>query len=738
MRKRLSLAAVVLTALAVTAAPTLAPLGTPAIAAPASPSTSPVSGCQLQSASGQVKHVIYIQFDNTHFLRDNANVPSDLEQMPHLLNFIKNNGTLLTNDHTALISHTATGILTSLTGVYPDRMGQPVSNSFRYFKTDGTTRTGVSFAYWTAPLFDPAGSTTDTTPEMINEQGKIAPAPWAPYTRAGCDVGAVATANTILENTAIDIPTVFGPASPEAAEVAANPGQAFADFVGIGVHCAQGGAICSAANHGRPDSLPDEPGGYAGYNGLFGAKYVDPVIKPSGPMTDLDGNTIQDSTGHVGFPGFDGMEATVSLSWVAQMQEAGVPVTYAYISDAHDGHGTAGNIHFAYGPGEAGYVQQLHDYDSAFGKFFDRLAADGINKTNTEFVFTVDEGDHFVGDSPTPTGCDGVNTPCTYNRVGEINADLRRMVYTQTGDSTLFSVHSDDAPTVYVNGTAAQPLRDQTDPVVRNLEREVGGLHWTNPYTGQVENNIMVAEADHTEMKTLHMVTADPYRTPTFTPFADPDWFFFATGNVSGTTAPAPCATDGACAFIPARTNQSFAWNHGDIQDEIASTWAGYVGPGVRHMDQVGNVWTDHTDVRPTLLTLVGLKDDYETDGRTVTEILDFDAVPDALHTHHNELEKLGAVYKQLMASFGQFGMDTLTASTRALASNDAGDGTYTSIENQIANLTGQRDSLAAQIRTGLNGAEFSGQKLSKGQIASWTAQAQSLIDQAAALAAGP
>src|SRR5947208_6883485 len=273
--------------------------------------------------------------------------------MPHLLNFIRDNGTLMTNDHTALISHTATGILTSLTGVYPDRMGQPVSNSFRYFTPSGGTRTGVSFAYWTAPLFDPAGppfppaGQTDFTPEMINENGKIAPAPWVPYTSAGCDVGNVATVNTVLENTAIDIPTVFGPASPEAAEVATNPGQAFADFVGIGIHCAQGSAVCSAANNGKADLLPDEPGGYAGFNGLFGAKYVDPVIKPSGPMTDLNGNVIQDASGHVGFPGFDGMEATVSLSWVAQMQEAGIPVTYAYISDAHDGHGNAGNIHFA-------------------------------------------------------------------------------------------------------------------------------------------------------------------------------------------------------------------------------------------------------------------------------------------------------------------------------------------------------------------------------------------------------
>src|SRR5438105_4916132 len=252
---------------AISSAAALVGLAASSFAGVPATATSSAAGCQLGNG---IKHVIYLQFDNTHFRRDDPNVPSDLQQMPHLLNFITDNGTLLANDHTALISHTATGILTSLTGVYPDRMGQPVSNSFRYFTPSGTTRTGVSFAYWTAPLFDPAGAgQTDFTPEMINENGKIASAPWVPYTRAGCNFGAVATANTILENTAIDIPTVFGAGSPEAAEVAANPGQAFADFVGIGIHCSAGDALCSSANNGRPDLLPDEPNGYTGYNGLF-------------------------------------------------------------------------------------------------------------------------------------------------------------------------------------------------------------------------------------------------------------------------------------------------------------------------------------------------------------------------------------------------------------------------------------------------------------------------------------
>jgi len=731
MSRRLKIAGALALALALAAVTA----GSIARAGDSAKATGNAGGCEF--ANG-IKHVIQIQFDNTHFLRDNGNVPSDLEQMPHLLNFIRGNGTLLTNDHTVLISHTATGILSTLTGVYPDRMGQPVSNSFRYFTPSGATRTGVSFAYWTAPIFDPAGppfpppGQTDLSPEMINENGKIAPAPWVPFTRAGCDVGQVSTANTILENTGIDIPSFFGPGSPEAIQAAGdNPGQSatqtFADYVGIGVHCAQGSLICGASTHAHADALPDEPGGYSGYQALMGARYVDPVIKPGTPMTDLGGHVIKDQNNHIGFPGFDGMTATVSLSWIAQMQEAGIPVTYGYISDAHDDHGTAGNIHFAFGPGEAGYVQQLHDYDVAFQQFFDRLAADGINKSNTLFLFTVDEGDHFAGDQPSNPGCDGINTACTYNRVGEINANLSAMIRTQYGDLTPFTVHSDSAPTVYITGNPSQ-----TAPATRKLEREMAQLHWTNPYTGSVQNNIMVALADKTEMKTLHMITADPFRTPTFTPFADPNWFFSASGN------PATCATDAACAFIPPRSPQSFAWNHGDIQDEIASTWAGYVGPGIKNLGDDNSVWTDHTDHRPTLLTLLGLKDDYQTDGRAVTEIASENALPVSLRVHHPSLERLGDSYKQLMASFGSFSMDTLVASTRALASNSAGDQTYTNTESAIEALTNQRNALAAEIRAGFNQAQFDGVKLSENQIKAWTGASNALLAQAHALATSP
>src|SRR5262249_54262307 len=150
----------------------------------------------LANGAGPIKHVIYLQFDNVHLIRDRAAVPSDLEQMPHLLNFIRGNGTMMANDHTILISHTAGGILSTLTGVYPDRHGQTVSNSFERTSATGTFSFPSSFGYWTDPV-----QATTTIPNMVTPDGSNAPAPWVPFTRAGCDVGAAAGANIVLENT---------------------------------------------------------------------------------------------------------------------------------------------------------------------------------------------------------------------------------------------------------------------------------------------------------------------------------------------------------------------------------------------------------------------------------------------------------------------------------------------------------------------------------------------------------
>src|ERR1700736_6494568 len=113
--------------------------------------TTSTSSCHLGNG---VKHVVTIMFDNVHYFRDNPNVPSDLQLMPNLLNFFENNGTFLSNNHTPLIAHTANDILTTFTGLYGDRHGMPISNSYQAYNANGTTDPAGSFAYWTDPVFD--------------------------------------------------------------------------------------------------------------------------------------------------------------------------------------------------------------------------------------------------------------------------------------------------------------------------------------------------------------------------------------------------------------------------------------------------------------------------------------------------------------------------------------------------------------------------------------------------------
>src|SRR5262245_19989520 len=701
-----------------------------------SESSALANTCQLHSAGGKITRVIYIQFDNTHFLRDNPNVPSDLEQMPHLLNFINKNGTLLTNDHTILISHTAGGILSSLTGVYPDRHGQTVSNSYVRTSSTGGFSFPSSFGYWTDEV---SATNTPTVPNMITPDGQNAPAPWVPYTRAGCDFGAIATANTVLENTGTgptgDITKVFGNGSSQFIEAAASNAapsgtaaraKAQTDFVGFAIHCALGSPTCA---NGHNDLLPAEPNSYLGFKGLLGAQEINPLLtgqSPTTPLTDLLGQPITDPFGQPGFPGFDGMSAAVSLAYVIAMQEKGIPVTFAYISDAHDFHGVAGNQHVAFGPGSQGYVDQLKAYDDAFAAFFQQLAADGINRDNTLFVFTVDEGDHYVGVQKTK--CDGVKKPCVYgpNEVGEITVNIDTLVAEQfpslkanfldPSAPYAFTVHGDDAPPFYLakKGAGGGPL-GQTHPLTREFERSIANLTAVNPYTGAVDR-LMVQMADQIGMKALHMfTTGDPARNATFVLFADPNYFI----------TDFPASTCKTC------INPLFAWNHGDIQPEIATTWLGLVSPGVKQLGTT-DLWTDHTDVRPTMLALLGLSDPYELDGRVVTEVLDTKAYAQTLTAHRETVERLGAVYKQRNAPFGSFGMDTLAASTRALAGDDAA---YVSLEGSIAHLTAQRDTLAAQIRTALNKAAFGGQPIDQHQARNWIDQAQNLLTQAEDLA---
>ncbi len=743
------------------------------------------NGCQLHNG---IKHVVQLTFDNVHFFRDNPNVPSDLQMMPNLLNFFENNGTFLSNNHTPLIAHTAIDILTSLTGLYGDRQGMPgMNNAYRTFNPDGTTDPAGSFAYWTDPVFNTASNPTpghDTNPSMVYsptppattspppQPNTITPAPWAPYTRAGCDAGYVGTANVELENTAVDIPKVFGPDSPEAQQLAADPDHfkdaETADYVGVAVHCAQGSAFCADAQGikfgqtspsptASPDLLPNEPGGYNGFQGLFGHRYVAPqigagtpnvthngfqVTNAAGNLVDLNGNQINGAFLNPpapGFPGFSNINPSQTLAYLADMQEAGVPITGGYISDIHGNEhipalsGTGGpcaGAPSALGPGSACYIAQAQYYNQAFGTFFQRLAADGINSQNTLFILSSDEGDHVAGANvgraiqPTPSNCDGATvsgdtvTPdvlCTYPTqpdgtlsFGELSGNLTGLLATQKNDTTPFSVVSDSAPGFYVNGNPGP-----NDASVRTLERDTGGLTAANPYTGTTQP-ITNYLADPTEMAILHMVNADPARTPTFTMFARPD-YFLSTGAANCTT---PCVSQ----------NSGFAYNHGDYAAEIDTNYLGLVGPGVKNLGLDGSpagagpnsagpdsgqvtvpgsgttgTWVDETDIRPTMMYLLGLRDDYEHDGRVISQIL---TDPNAALSGRS-MTALGDCYKQLNSSVGEFGTATLQASTKAIESNSRGDMRYQATNRVLARLDIARDKLAGVIKNDLEAAAF-------------------------------
>jgi hypothetical protein len=414
------------------------------------------------------------------------------------------------------------------------------------------------------------------------------------------------------------------------------------------------------------------------------------------------------------------------LSYVAAMQEHGVPVTTAYIADAHDNHDFDWNANIvpsacvsdpeqgALGPGDVCYVAQLAAYDEAFGKFFARLAKDGITKKNTLFIITSDENDHFAGGAPFNQGCDGVTVPCVYTMgtqsvIGELTTNMTGLLATEPTPpiTTGFDIHFDMAPAFYVDGNP--PVGD---PLARQFERDSAGLTAVNPRTGNTDK-LTAALADPVELKLLHMLTGDPLRNPTFIMFADPDYYF--------TTGAPNC--NSACVV----QNPGNAWNHGGIQQEIVRTWLGIVGPGVKNEGVNSDMWSDHTDIRPTMLVLAGLTDDYQHEGRTLIEVLEPWALPSSLTgASGNNFVELAQAFKQINAPNATLGRTSLRISTKALAGSDS---TYANLENKLAGITSTRDLLASQMLERLEDAEFNGVKVSASDTQTLVNQSNQLLN---------
>src|SRR5262249_10921241 len=196
--------------------------------------------------------------------------------------------------------------------------------------------------------------------------------------------------------------------------------------------------------------------------------------------------------------------------------------------------------------------------------------------------------------------------------------------------------------------------------------------------------------------------------------------------------------------------NAAFAWDHGYYAPEIDITWLGMVGPGIANhgldgpppstvrdpsqtvpeSSQVGT-WSDHTDIRPTMLALLGLDDSYVDDGRVLTEALT--VTPG--HTDDPRYQPLAVCYKQLNSCVGRFGTAALVGDTAALVSGRPSDASqYTAFVTSLTTLGAQRDALATAIKQDLDAAAF-GSGLSA-DADSELEQCNALIERVEALAA--
>ena len=130
-------------------------------------------------------------------------------------------------------------------------------------------------------------------------------------------------------------------------------------------------------------------------------------------------------------------------------------------------------------------------------------------------------------------------------------------------------------------------------------------------------------------------------------------------------------------------------------------------------------------------MSLLGLKDSYLHDGRVLIEDLNEQARPQSLRGN-GRFVKLGTIYKQLNASVGSVGINSLTFANRSIIADDT---TYNAYLTTIGTLTAQRDALANNIKKLLDGAAFGGNRNQGNEAEGLITQAQQLIDRAANLA---
>ena len=366
--------------------------------------------------------------------------------------------------------------------------------------------------------------------------------------------------------------------SPEWTEAERRPAAAGAqtDFVGIAIHCAQTpAALRRQRERQRRRRCPTSRGGYTGYQALFGAKYVNPAITGGDAcVNDTAGAPITDPFGNCGFPGFDGMLAKNTLGYVAQMQESGVPVTYAYISDAHDNHGP---------------LATLTRLRAGRGRL--QAAAEGLRRR----VRGVLPAARDTTGSTSATRCSSsrstraTTSPAAPARPARRHPGLQRTRRARTPTSTL-PVEPDrrgqrqhqgallpagerqpsrsTSTTPRRSTSTGSPGRDRPGRAQARARRR--GLKAIDPYAGGADTCRSPSMADPVEEQALHMVNTRSE--------ADAD-----VHHVRQRRLLLPRPTLDHLRRRPSASTRRSPGTTATSRTEIGNTWLGLVGPGVKH-----------------------------------------------------------------------------------------------------------------------------------------------------------
>ena len=226
-----------------------------------------------------------------------------------LNDFIQDNGVMLSNNHTPLIAHTAEDSLAIYTGLYGDRHGMPISNTYRTWNPNGTVELGRLVRLLDGPeqrrraRHQARDDLLGLRPGLGDHDRRRDAGPVGPVDARGLRRGRRLDRQHGARERGLRHPE--GVRAGIARDGAAQRQHAATRRSSTRRPPTTSVSPCTARRRARsaptrrrsssgratpshtavPDLLPDEPGGYTGYQALFGHKYIAPQVSEGNTPT---------------------------------------------------------------------------------------------------------------------------------------------------------------------------------------------------------------------------------------------------------------------------------------------------------------------------------------------------------------------------------------------------------------------------------------------------------------------